>query len=65
VHLEQNRRQPAERLAAKAVDLLRTYGRSLTFIENLNELLDGLDPLNAEPPELKYAGRRHGVRSKG
>gem|GEM_PF-4714568 len=36
-HLEQNRRQPAERLASRAVDILQIYGRSLNLIGNLNE----------------------------
>jgi hypothetical protein len=52
VHLEYDHQAAAEKLALKASDRLSTYGDCLTFIANLNLLLDKLKTLDPLPPLL-------------
>jgi hypothetical protein len=52
VHLEFNHQPAAERLAAKSRERLEKYSGYLTFIDNLNLLLDKLRSLDRSPPLL-------------
>ena len=55
IHLEQNNQQAASSLAAKAYAILEQYRDCLTFIANIQTLLNKLDTCNPEPPRLKFA----------
>jgi hypothetical protein len=53
VHREYNRTGSAQRLAAKSVDLLRTYAGILGFVSNLGVLIEALKTNNPQPPVLE------------
>jgi hypothetical protein len=52
VHLKFRHRSAAERLAVKSLKRLQQYTEHLTFIDNLNLLLDKLKNLDSDPPLL-------------
>jgi len=52
VHLEYGHRAAAEKLALKSSDRILKYAASLTFIDNLDLLLDKLKTLDSTPPRL-------------
>ena len=52
IHLEFNHREAAEKLAIKSSDRIQKYADCLTFIANLNMLLDNLKNLDPAPPLL-------------
>jgi len=52
IHLKFNHRAPAETLAVKSSNRLQKYSDCLTFIANLNLLLDKLNNLDPAPPLL-------------
>ena len=52
IHLEFNHREAAEKLAIKSSDRIQKYADCLTFIANLNMLLDKLKNLDPAPPQL-------------
>jgi hypothetical protein len=54
VHLEYNRLDSAERLAGKAVRLIRKHANCLGFISNLKVLIGALMTCDPLPPKLKY-----------
>ena len=56
IHLKYDNRAAAERLAIKSSILIRKYADCLTFIANLNLLLDKLKNLDATPPQLINPG---------
>jgi hypothetical protein len=56
VHLKFNHRRAAERLAAKSSQRILKYSEHLTFIANLNVLLDKLKNLDIIPPLLQSHG---------
>lgn len=58
VHLEFSRRQAAGRLAVKSADLIRKYADWLSFIGNLNLLIDRLNCLYDVPPLLENPALR-------
>lgn len=58
VHLKFNHRQAAERLAVKSLDLIQKYAGCLSFIGNLNLLIDKLQRLDILPPVLNGSGLR-------
>ena len=58
VHLKFNHRQAAERLAIKSSDLIQKYADCLSFIGNLNLLVDKLHNLDSLPPLLESPGFR-------
>jgi len=58
VHLKFNHRQAAERLAVKSADLIQKYAACLSFIGNLNLLIDKLHSLDNVPPLLESPGLR-------
>ena len=53
IHLEFNHRQAASKLAVKSDKLIRQYSNCLTFIENLDTLLQALKNLDSNPPTLE------------
>ena len=53
IHLKYDNRAAAERLAIKSSIRIRKYADCLTFIANLNMLLDKLKHLDKDPPQLK------------
>ena len=53
VHRELGRRNAAEKLSPKAVDLLECYRKQLYFIANLEDLIGSLKKEGAEAPKLK------------
>lgn len=53
IHLKFNHRPAAERLAIKSSDRIQKYSDCLTFIANLNLLLEKLKNLDIIPPQLK------------
>lgn len=53
VHLECDRLNSAERLAAKSIRLLQEYEEELGFISNLNILIGALETCDPVPPTLK------------
>jgi len=52
VHLQFNRRQAAEKLAAKAMNRILKFAECLSFIDNLNLLVNKLQNLDIAPPLL-------------
>ena len=52
VHLQFNRRQAAEKLAAKAMNRILKFAECLSFIDNLNLLVSKLQNLDIAPPLL-------------
>lgn len=54
IHLQFNHRQAAERLAIKSSERLKKYAYCLSFIDNLNLLIEKLQNLDAVPPLLKH-----------
>jgi uncharacterized protein len=56
IHLKFNHRQAAERLAAKSSDRIQKYADCLSFIDDLNLLIDKLQNLDIVPPLLKNPG---------
>ena len=56
IHLKYDNRAAAERLAIKSSIRIRKYADCLTFIANLNLLLDKLKNLDATPPQLINPG---------
>ena len=56
IHLKFNHRQAAERLAIKSSERIKKYAHCLSFIDNLNLLIDKLQNLEAVPPLLKNPG---------
>jgi hypothetical protein len=58
IHLKLNHRQAAERLAIKSSACMQKYAHCLTFIDNLNLLIDKLQSLDILPPVLKGSGLR-------
>ncbi|MDX1707441.1 MAG: DUF309 domain-containing protein [Desulfobacterales bacterium] len=55
IHLEADHRQAAASLAAKARALLQQYRHCLTFIANLQTLLDKIQSGEPDPPRLEMA----------
>ena len=55
VHLEYDHRAAAQKLAAKAAGRILKYADGLSFIVNLNLLLDKLKTLDPAPPLLTYS----------
>lgn len=53
IHLEYHHLEAAQRLARKSSGSIRKYSHCLTFITNLNVLLEKLDNLDPLPPVLK------------
>jgi hypothetical protein len=53
IHLNFNRRQAAARLAVKSLNHIQKYADCLSFIDNLNLLIDKLRNLDMAPPLLK------------
>ena len=58
VHLQFNRRQAAEKLAAKAMNRILKFAECLSFIDNLNLLVSKLQNLDIAPPLLNNPGLR-------
>lgn len=58
VHLQFNRRQAAEKLAAKAMNRILKFAECLSFIDNLNLLVNKLQNLDIAPPLLNNPGLR-------
>jgi uncharacterized protein len=58
VHLQFNRRQAAEKLAAKAMNRILKFAACLSFIDNLNLLVSKLQNLDIAPPLLNNPGLR-------
>ncbi|MEJ2168365.1 MAG: DUF309 domain-containing protein, partial [Desulfobacterales bacterium] len=58
IHLTLNHRQAAERLAIKSSARMQKYAHCLTFIDNLNLLIDKLQRLDRVPPLLVSPGPR-------
>lgn len=58
VHLEFSHGQAAGRLAGKAADLIQKYADCLSFIGNLNVLIDKLHRLDSVPPLLESPALR-------
>lgn len=58
IHLKFNHRQAAERLAIKSSDRIQKYADCLSFIDDLNLLIDKLQNLDIVPPLLKNPGLR-------
>ena len=58
IHLKFNHRQAAERLAIKSSDRIQKYADCLSFIDDLNLLIDKLQNLDIVPPLLKNLGLR-------
>jgi uncharacterized protein len=56
IHLKFNHRQAAERLAIKASGRIQKYADCLSFIDDLNLLIDKLQNLDIVPPLLKNPG---------
>ena len=56
IHLKFNHRQAAERLAIKSSDRIQKYADCLSFIDDLNLLIDKLQNLDIVPPLLKNPG---------
>lgn len=56
VHLENNNRPAARRLASKARQQMVDDAHCLSFIANLDVLLERLERLELQPPPLEYAG---------
>ena len=54
IHLEFDRRSAAEKLAAKSAKHIQKFADCLTFIRNLDMLLEKLKDLDAAPPLLEY-----------
>ena len=52
IHLKFNHRQAAERLAIKSSDRIQKYADCLSFIDDLNLLIDKLQNLDIVPPLL-------------
>ena len=52
IHLEYNHRAAAEKLAVKSSDRIQKYADCLTFIANLNMLLEKVKNLDSAPPQL-------------
>lgn len=53
IHLKYDHPAAAEKLALKSSNRIRNYADSLTFIANLNLLLDKLETLDPTPPQLE------------
>ena len=60
IHMEHNHRKAVERLSEKSHTLLNRYARCLTFISNLNELMESLKNLDPISPRLENPGLRAG-----
>jgi hypothetical protein len=66
VHLEQQHREAAKRLAEKSLRLLRQHAHCLAFIANFETLLDKLRSGDADPPRLKILpGKNNKIASRG
>ena len=53
IHMEQNHLQAVRSLSTKSIDLIQQYSHCLTFISNLDVLIDKLKILDPVPPKLK------------
>ena len=53
IHMEHNHQQAVRSLSIKSLDLIRQYRHCLTFISNLDLLIDKLNTLDPIPPKLK------------
>ena len=53
IHMEHGHQDAVERLSLKSSKLLRQYSHCLTFITNLNVLIETLAQQNPKPPRLK------------
>lgn len=53
IHHEFNHQQAIKSLSPKSYDLIRQYANSLTFINNLDALLQKLRVLDPDPPRLE------------
>lgn len=53
VHMEHDHRKAVERLSGKSLVLLRRYAHRLTFISNLNVLMESLKNLDPISPRLE------------
>ena len=53
VHHEFNHQQAVKSLSPKSYDLIRQYAHCLTFIKNLDALLQKLKTLDPDPPRLE------------
>ena len=53
VHHEFNHQQAVKRLSTKSYNLIRQYAFCLTFIKNLDVLLQKLSALDPDPPKLE------------
>jgi hypothetical protein len=58
VHHEFNHQQAVIRLSSKSYDLIRQYADCLTFINNLDVLLQKLRALDPDPPQLENPALR-------
>jgi hypothetical protein len=58
IHLKLNHRRAAQRLAVKSSDRIQKYAGWLSFISNLNLLIDKLHSLDSVPPLLESPGLR-------
>ena len=58
IHLEQDHRQAAESLAKKSYDLIQQYASCLTFIANIETLLEKLKLADTVPPQLEISSFR-------
>ena len=53
IHMERNHMQAAKSLSIKSLELIQQYHHCLTFISNLDMLMDKLKTLDPVPPKLK------------
>lgn len=53
IHMEHGHQDAVERLSLKSSKLLRQYSHCLTFITNLNVLIETLAQQNPKPPRLE------------
>ena len=60
IHMEHNHQKAVERLSGKSLDLLRRYANCLTFISNLNVLMESLKNLDPISPRLENPALRAG-----
>ena len=58
IHLEQDHRQAADSLAKKSYDLIQQYAPCLTFIANIETLLEKLKLADTVPPQLEISSFR-------
>ena len=53
IHMEHNRQRAVESLSTKSFNLLRRYSSCLTFVTNLNVLMDKIKNLDPVSPKLE------------